>query len=94
MTSDGTSANIALTQPVPTSILGPTPLLEIYNAGSTDAFVAFGPDDTVEAVVPVPGTPGGFPIPAGKSAVVAPPPGSSFVASIGGTGEIFFTPGI
>jgi hypothetical protein len=86
--STGTSSNAALDAAAPNPAQ-----IQVYNGGSTVAFVAFGVDDTVAAVAPVLGTPGDYPVAPGAVIVLTPPDGSTFAASIGGTGNVYFTPG-
>lgn len=65
---------------------------QIYNAGSTVAFVAFG-DAAIVATAASDGTPGDMPVAPGAVIVVGVPASAVQVAVIGGTGAVYITPG-
>jgi hypothetical protein len=86
--STGTSSNVELDPAAPNPAQ-----IQVYNGGSAVAFVAFGPDNTVTATAVALGTPGDYPVAPGAVIVLTPPPGSAWAASVGGSGNVFFTPG-
>ncbi len=94
MTAGATSANAA----IPTE--GGGMEVEVYNADSTnDAYVEFGPDNTVQAVVPLAAGPvlGSMPIPAGakRPVLLTMPPGTKYWAVIApaGSPKVYLTRG-
>jgi len=69
--------------------------VQVYNGGSTVAFVAFGNSAAAAvAVVPSGSTPGSYPVAPGAVIVCTVPLGTTYAASIGGTGSVYFTPGL
>jgi hypothetical protein len=66
--------------------------IRIYNAGSVDAFVEFG-DATVTATVPVGGTPGSMPVPAGAVEVLTCAQSDVAAICASGTTTLYITPG-
>jgi len=69
--------------------------VETVNTTDNLAFVAFGTDDTVAAVIPVGDTPGAFPVPANSTVVFQTPPGTKYAALIGAESTtVYVTPGI
>ena len=69
--------------------------IRIVNASANAVYVNFGPDNTITAAIPVPGTPAnGMAIPAGEVEIVRAPGGwVAAIASVVGPSEIFLTPG-
>ena len=69
--------------------------VQVYNGGTTVAFVAFGNSaSSVTAVTPNGSTPGSYPVAPGAVIVCTVPLGTTYAASIGGTGDVYFTPGL
>lgn len=92
LAATGASGNIALS--VTTSAAASQ--IQIFNSGTTIAFVKFCLTSTCAASVGSAGTStSDYPVAPGAVVVVSPPAGSTYVAAIlsSGTGTIYFTPG-
>lgn len=69
---------------------------KLYNAGTKDCFLAWGPSATLTAAIPVAGTPAnGMPVAAGEISVESFPPNAYFavVCASGQTTTLYITPG-